>query len=42
LQSPLREDFFDVLMKLPAEEAARTLDEWQAVRRKAGKSLQLR
>lgn len=42
LQSPLREDFFDVLMKLPAEQAARTEEEWQAVRRTAGMSLQLR
>lgn len=41
LKSNLHEDFFEVLMKLPADEAARTQKEWLAVRKKAGKPLTL-
>ena len=37
LTSHLREDFFEVLMKLPAEEAARSHKEWLTVRQAAGK-----
>lgn len=37
LTSHLREDFFEVLMKLPAAEAARSHKEWLAVRQAAGK-----
>ncbi|MAK92221.1 MAG: branched-chain amino acid ABC transporter substrate-binding protein [Oceanospirillaceae bacterium] len=41
LVSELREDFFDILLQLPGDEAALTEAEWQAVRKAAGKPLQL-
>jgi branched-chain amino acid transport system substrate-binding protein len=37
LSSNLRQDFFEVLMKLPASEAARTHKEWLNIRKEAGK-----
>jgi len=37
LTSNLRQDFFEVLMKLPASEAARTHKEWLNIRKEAGK-----
>ena len=41
LQSNLHEDFFEILARLPGNEAAQSLSEWQAERRAAGKQLAL-
>jgi len=41
LKSPMHEDFFEVLMKLSADEAARSHKEWLQVRKAAGKPLAL-
>ena len=41
LKSHLHEDFFEVLMKLPADEAARTQEEWLLARKTAGKPSKL-
>ncbi len=41
LASDLHEDFFDILLSLSGEEAARTLPEWQQARRNAGKAEKL-
>ncbi|WP_430460653.1 ABC transporter substrate-binding protein [Thalassolituus sp. LLYu03] len=37
LKSKLHEDFFDILLRLPGDEAAQTLTEWQQERKAAGK-----
>lgn len=41
LASDLHEDFFEILLSLPGEEAARSLPEWQQARRHAGKAEKL-
>ncbi len=37
----LGQDYFEILHKMPGSQAARTYEQWQDVRRKAGKSLKL-
>jgi len=42
MADPLRQDYFKIIGQLSAEEAAQTLEQWQAERKVAGQPLRLR
>ena len=42
MADPLRQDYFKIIGQLSAEEAAQTLEQWQAERKAAGQPLRLR